>query len=83
MLLLLIILIEIGLKPCTPLCDNFFPKIIGGTSFDTFVNDFDVDDNTIYSCGRTYDSGITGQSMSCGMSLCYLPLVAAADINSN
>jgi hypothetical protein len=84
MLLFLIILFEIGLKHCTPLCDNFFPKIIGGSYSYTYLNDFDVDENTIYTCGRTYDQRLTDYSLDDGDGyFLHVPMVTASDINSN
>jgi hypothetical protein len=86
MLLFLVLLFGIGLKSSTPLCNNFFPKIIGGKSLSTYINDFDVDDNTVYTCGGTSDSNLVGYTLpnDCGgCCLCYVPMVTASDINSN
>jgi hypothetical protein len=82
MLLFLVFLFEIGLKSSTPLCNNFFPKIIGGTYLHTYIDDFDVDDNTVYTCGATIDTTLVGYSNDFGGYLSYVPMVTASDINS-
>ena len=85
MLSLLIVLLVIRGHSCTPLCDNYFPKIIGGMSDHTYVIDFDANHDTIYTCGRTHDSGLSGYSLYSG-TCCYyyyVPIVAASDIDSN
>jgi hypothetical protein len=71
MLLFLIILIEIGLKHCTPLCDNFFPKIIGGSYSDTYLNDFDV---VSINMAKNQNLALNIQKLSgqCGKLMCCL-----------
>lgn len=85
MLFFFIILLEIGLQSCSAQCDNYFPKIIGGTVYNTHINDFDADENTVYMCGFTQDDNLAGYSLydwySCNH--CQVPLVAASDITSN
>ena len=76
MIFLLTILLAIGGYSSTPLCDNYFPKIIGGKVEDTWIKDFDVKNDTIFTCGATYDSGLSGYTTSSE----YFPMVAASDI---
>lgn len=77
MILLLSILLSIGSYSSTPLCDNYFPKIIGGKVEDSWMRDFDVKNDTIYMCGATEDAGLTGYTNSY-----YFPMVAATYIQS-
>lgn len=62
MLTLLFILLEIGLQSCSAICYNYFPKVIGGFNDNTFINDYDADNNTIYLCGHTFDNQLSGYS---------------------
>ena len=77
MFLLLTILLSIGSCSSTPFCDKYFPKIIGGKVEDSWINDFDVKNDTIYTCGGTLDAGLTGFTNNY-----YFPMVAATDVES-
>ena len=83
MIFLLTILIAIGKHSCTPLCPNYFPKNIGGPVEDTFLMDFDANHDTIFTCGYTFDGGLSGYSMIYSTSLGYVPFITASDIYSN
>jgi hypothetical protein len=40
-----------ALRLSSPQCNKFFPKILGSSDENTYINDLDVNGNTIYSCG--------------------------------
>ncbi len=84
MLFILIFLLEMVLQSCRAQCDNYFPKIIGGKFNNTYIIDFDADDNTIYMCGSTQDYSLAGYSLLSDIcdDYCIFPLIAASDINS-
>ncbi len=60
---------------CSPQCNNYFPKIIGGYQGHTYVSDFDANNDTIFTCGYTYDSGLTSYTNGY-----YFPMITASDI---
>jgi hypothetical protein len=80
MIFLLTILIAIVTHSCTPVCPNYFPKNIGGNVRNTHLMDFDSNHDTIFTCGYTYDPGLSGYPMDFNEEP---PLITASDIYSN
>ncbi len=61
-----------------PICNNRFPKILGGTRDNTFINDMDANEDLIVVCGDTFDDYLSHNPLS----LANIPIIAAFDVLS-
>ena len=66
-------------QTCKALCNNFFPKTLGGLVSSTYLLDIDASNDTIFTCGYTKDSALKGFHTS---NADWFPIIAAFDILS-